>query len=304
MTFRSERAWGAILACGMLCWQSEAQASECESDARCPVNGDQDLVQLRDGTAICGTIVHQQAGHSIIIVSDAITQTLAWDEIKCIRTEPPKPKAVSVSVSASPEEHRVAIAEPAAWSGIFLEWDLRALGTGLLKHYERNGDEAWSWGLGGGIAFGAALRYQRGPTLDRTSGIVLYILQLGIEASVSYASWHQVNAGSASIIQQDFSLALGGRVAIGETRAIADGQRVSGVMLGLAWLPTYVDFYGAQISTHGKINPAGVRLTVDIGGAAGPGRGHASLLRLALVCLPYVGRLPTAYAVSAGVLFF
>lgn len=285
-----------MLMCAMLSGPSDARA-ECEPEVTCETNSDQDVIELRDGTAICGTIVHGDEGHSLTIVSRSDTRTLEWDEIACTGTRPRRSRA-----TLSPQYRHREPREVEPWSGIFLEWDLRAFGIGLFKHYERAAQSAWSYGLGGGVLVGASLRFQSEP--NPASGLSFYTLQLGVEGSVGYDAWHQVSEGSASAIQQNLSLVLGGRIALGTTGPSADGRHWSGVMIGLAWLPTYVDFYGKQISSAATINPAGVRATVDIGGANGPGRGHSPLLRLALAYLPNVTRLPVAYVVSAGVVFF
>jgi hypothetical protein len=170
-----------------------------------------------------------------------------------------------------------------------LEWDVRLAGVALWKHYAQHGESAWSWGMGAGLGFGAALHYDIDPA---SNAIDWYGFELGLAGTVAYASWSQVNAGSTSVVEQDVSLRVGGRVA-----------PWPGVVFGLAWLPTYVDFYGQHVSSRGTINPAGLRISVDLGNANGPPV-RVLMLRIALSFLPYVGRLPSLLNLSAGIVFY
>jgi hypothetical protein len=143
----------------------------------------------------------------------------------------------------------------------------------------------------GGVGFGATVHYALG--MSGGLGPVYWSdLELGVSGTVTYGTWHQINAGEATMIEQDLSLRVGTRFRF--------GGPTSGIVAGISWLPTYVDFYGRQIKTPGTINPFGVRLTFDLGDSSGSYR-HATAFRMSFAYLPYVGRLPSMFIVSAGI---
>jgi hypothetical protein len=305
----------ALLVCAtLLLWAAvPVRAEECAPNTRCAQGAYPDLIELQDGTSLCGLMVLRDEGRKVIVITETETKTVTWDQLRCIgtgagksRAEPVKPAAAvsgSSTGGGTPAAQTAEEREDTAWGGLALEWELRAVGAGLLKRYEQNGATAGSWSAGGGIGAGAALRYQS-KAIPKAGGVSWYTVDLGLGINMSFESWHQLGGQSATLIHQDIFLALGGRMALGPTRSTEDGLSWSGAMLGLAWLPTYSDFYGARIDGRSRINPAGVRLTVDIGGASGPHFGHSPMLRLAVAYLPYTSRLPSAFWLSAGVLFY
>jgi hypothetical protein len=284
-----------------------ARAAECSNAATCKTSSgaDADIVQLRDGRALCGTVVHQERDRYVIIVTADATRTVSWDDVQCLTSntraaqpEPTRARAASVetgAMRAEPEPH---------WGGLALDWDIRLIGSGLWKRYADRGVAAWSWGAGGGVGLGTALHLRTAAALNRSRGISWFDFELGITDAVSFGNWRQVNRSAAAMVEQDTSLVLGTRLALGKTQTIAGVQHWSGVMVGIAWIPTYVDFFGSAITSKGTINPAGIRLTADFGSAAGPDLGHSPLLRIALSWLPYVGHLPTALSIGVGLVFY
>ena len=288
---------GALLLCAWLGCANHVQAKECSATAACGGNTGQDVVELRDGSQLCGAILFRDDGHSLIVV-DAQHQnrTISWDDIACldqhgVKAATPASKPVGTVAPAGPPKPDASSTDEADNSerSVWLDWDVRFAGTSFWKRYVQQDAAAWSWGMSGGIAFGATLHYAIGAAggLDpiRWSDV-----ELGLSGTVTYGAWHQINAGEASLIEQDFSLRLGARLRIGGPH--------SGVVAGISWLPTYVDFYGRQIKTPGIIHPLGMRVTLDLGDAAS--NRHSTLFRVALSYLPYIGQLPSMFCVSAG----
>jgi hypothetical protein len=292
----------AALAGVMLCGLDTAHAAECSARAACK---SRDVVELRDGRVLCGSIVYRDDGHSLIVVDDAHrNQTIAWDDVVCLDQHgvgtaaapagPATPAPAHAGERGTDSEDIVDVAtyEPSERS-VWLEWDVRLAGNTYFKRYAERENSAWSWGMGAGIGFGAALHYAISAAGAAGAGPIHWSdLELGLAGTVTYGTWNQINAGQASVITQDVSLRVGTRFRLGGPD--------SGILIGIAWLPTYADFYGRQIKTPGAINPLGMRLAFDLGGKPSAFR-HAPVFRVALSYLPYVGKLPSMFGVSAGV---
>jgi hypothetical protein len=269
---------------------SAARAEACANHPACESAVGEDAVSLRDGGAVCGTIVYRDEGRSLIIVSAHQNRAIQWAEIACIASSAdaaPPPAAAAPQPQpplAAPVDVPVVEPELASPRQLALEWDVRVTGLALSKHYTQRDQAAWSWGMGAGLGFGAALYYAMHSPSGAIEG---YGFELGISGTVAYASWAELNAGSATLIEQDLSLRLGARLALSP-----------GVVIGAVWLPTYVDFYGRHVSSRGTINPAGMRFSLDLGSLE-----NVFGLRIALAFLPYVGRLPSMLGLSVGMVF-
>lgn len=287
-----------LLSAAWLSCANHAHALECAARGAC--KSSEDLVELRDGSVLCGAILFRDDGHSLVVVDAAHhNRTISWDDIACMdqhaasapaSTPAQEPRAPQPP-AAQPEPQDFALDEEPSERRFWLEWDVRFAGTTYWKRYTERDAAAWSWGMGGGLGFGATVHY----ALDIGAGlgpIHAADLELGVAGTVSYGRWHQINAGDAVMIEQDLSLRVGPRFRL--------GGPTSGFLAGISWLPTYVDFYGRQIKTPGTINPLGMRVTFDIGDERGTYR-HTAVLRVALSFLPYVGRLPSMFTLSAGI---
>jgi hypothetical protein len=312
---RRECGWPALMICIGCFVPGAARAQACSVKAKCDGGASdqsQDLVELRDGTVLCGTIIYRQQGQSLIIISGRQNRTIAQADIACVaqasatpEVARPAPAPVTPPPSAAvgaAEPPPTAAAEPRRMSSISFVWDVRLAGIALFKRYVSGSASAWSWGAGAGLGLGAALHYRPGSTALDERPARWFDFQLGLAGSVTYDAWHELNAGAGSVIEQDASLQLGARVGLGENHG-HHGERWSGVVLGLSWLPTYVDFYGTKVAGSGTINPAGLRVTFDAG-SVDRALGYAPLLRIALCFLPYVGRLPSMLGLSAGAAFY
>lgn len=286
-----------LLAAWLLC-ANQVRAAECAARDACKSSEGRDVVQLRDGSVLCGTIVFRDDGHSLLVVDAAHqNRTISWDDIACMDQHAAVAAPVSAQAapakpaSARPEPDDFALDDEPSERSFWLEWDVRFSGTTYWKRYSDRVASAWSWGMGGGLGFGATVHYALAAGLG-VGPIHWSDLELGLAGTVSYGRWHQINAGEAVMIEQDLSLRVGTRFRL--------GGPTSGFVVGISWLPTYVDFYGRQIQTPGTINPLGMRLTFDLGDDRGTYR-HTTVLRIALSFLPYVGRLPSMLALSAGI---
>lgn len=272
-----------------------ASANACSAEAAgCTAAGAKDLVRLRDGQAFCGTILHREPGSYVLIVSENETKTIDAAEIECIAVGPGR--LSTTRARQTTPERSVDIPDEGSHSvDLAFEWDLRVVGTTLMKRFTQSHVAAWSWGFGAGVGFGGALHLRPG------GGAIDF--ELGVSGAVTYGTWRAVEGRSVAAVEQDTSLVLGLRLALGRRRSAVEGPGWSDVMLGVAWLPSYVDFYGRDVRSKGTINLAGVRLSLDLGSALGPTLGHSSMLRLVLSFLPYVGSLPTAASFGAGFVF-
>jgi hypothetical protein len=307
-----------LVLCAVWSVSSSAQATVCAARRACQGSASRDAVELRDGSVLCGTIVFKDDGHSLLVIDDAHrSRSVTWDDIACldqhaVGTEPPVAAPDASSQAAGAKESagldhegsapREKVAPPVAAEDdsladdepgqrrLWLEWDVRVAGTTVWKRYVERNHAAWSWGMSGGLGFGATVHYGLGMT-GGLGPLYWADLELGIAGTVTYGTWNQINAGNASMIEQDLSLRVGTRFRL--------GGPTSGVVASISWLPTYVDFYGRQIKTPGTINPLGMRLALDLGG--NPGYRHTTVFRMSLAFLPYVGRLPSMFVVSAGI---
>lgn len=300
-----------LILCVLACFAGRVHASVCSARTACESTASRDAVELRDGSVLCGTIVFKDDGHSLLVIDAAHrSRSVTWDDIACMDQHAQAAPAASepqstASKAALPEKNSAPTPPPPPRAAeddflaedepserrFWLEWDVRFAGTSVWKRYVERNNAAWSWGLSGGVGFGATVRYGLGMK-GGLGPLYWSDLELGLAGTVTYGTWHQINAGDASMIEQDLSLRVGTRFRL--------GGPTSGFALGISWLPTYVDFYGRQIKTPGTINPLGARLTFDLGDNAGSYR-HTTVFRLALAFLPYVGRLPSMFVVSAGI---
>ncbi|HET8937250.1 MAG TPA: hypothetical protein VFN67_27600 [Polyangiales bacterium] len=301
-----------LVLCALLSVASRAQATVCSARRACQGSASRDAVELRDGSVLCGTIVFKSDGHSLLVIDDEHrSRSVTWDDIACLDQQGAAPAPASTAsemsspVAGAKESaghvDEAVVPPPAAADEfladdepgerrLWLEWDVRVAGSTVWKRYVERASSAWSWGMSGGLGFGATVHYGLGMT-GGLGPLYWADLELGIGGTVTYGTWNQINAGNASMIEQDLSLRVGTRFRL--------GGPTSGVVAGISWLPTYVDFYGRQIKTPGTINPLGVRLALDLGG--GPGYRHSTVFRMSFAFLPYVGRLPSMFVVSAGI---
>jgi hypothetical protein len=131
-------------------------------------------------------------------------------------------------------------------------------------------------------------------------------LELGVGNATHYVTWKEGEGERArtDFVENATSAIIGMHFASG--RWIAEtGAPWSGMVVGLAWLPTYVYFFGGDaFESVGRVNPAGLRFTIDWGRVTPANKGLVPGVRASITWLPYVGNLPTALAIGVGCVFY
>jgi hypothetical protein len=192
------------------------------------------------------------------------------------------------------------------WSGVSLGWDLRAEGVSLFKHYTIGDEDAWFSGEGVGGAVSLSLHFRPPAALARSSVLRWMEFELGASNATHYVTWKEGEGrrSKTDFVENATSAIVGAHFGSGRWSS-TEGSSWSGIVLGLAWMPTYVHFFGGdQFESDGKFNPAGLRFTVDWGRLAPTSKGRLPGLRASITWLPYVGTLPTALAIGLGCVFY
>lgn len=200
-----------------------------------------------------------------------------------------------------PEEHQSQL-----WPGASFGWDLRLEAISLFKRYTLAGEEAWFSGQGAGAGASASLHFR--PPAAFAGGAARWVeLELGVANATHWIAWKEGHGprSRSDVVQSQSSVVAGLHFASGHWLGESDSAPWSGAVLGLAWLPTYVYFFGNdQFAGEGKFHPAGLRLTVDWGRIRPTAKGRVAGLRAALTWLPYVNSLPTAVSAGVGFVFY
>lgn len=191
------------------------------------------------------------------------------------------------------------------WSGLSLGWDVRGEAISLFKRYTIDGQGAWYSGQGAGG--GASLSLHFRPAAALSQGVLRWIeFELGVSNSTHFVRWEEGGGArpSADFVDNHTSGILGFHIATGRYAGPA-GEPWSGAVLGLAWMPTYVYFFGNDaFDSGGKLNHAGLRLSVDWGRVSPASKGLVPGLRAFLTWLPYIGSLPSAVSAGVGCVFY
>jgi len=198
--------------------------------------------------------------------------------------------------------------EPSAidrWPGVSLGWAIHAEAISLFKHYDIGDSAAWYSGQGAGGGISASFHFR--PPAALSSGVLRWIeFELGAGNSTHWVRWEEGEGARPDtdfISNQTYGI-IGVHVASGRWSSTS-GEPWSGAVLGLAWVPTYVHFFGNDdFESGGKLNHAGMRLSVDWGRVSPAAKGFVPGLRAFLTWLPYVGSLPTAFSAGVGCVFY
>jgi hypothetical protein len=191
------------------------------------------------------------------------------------------------------------------WPGVSFGWDVHAEAISLFKHYTINDTGAWYSGQGAGGGASASLHFR--PPAALASGVLRWIeFELGAGNSTHWVRWEEgegARPDTSFITNQTYAI-IGAHLASGRW-AGDDGEPWSGAVLGVAWVPTYVHFFGSDdFASGGKLNHAGLRLSVDWGRVSPTAKGLVPGLRAFLIWLPYVGSLPTSVSAGVGCVFY
>lgn len=222
-------------------------------------------------------------------------------------TETPAPLAVEPPLDTSSAGAGSVPARAAeAWPGVSLGWDLRAEGISMFKRYTLGARDAWFSGEGVGAGASVSLHFRPAAALTR-AGVLRWIeLEVGASNSTHWVSWKEGEGGASDrFVETAASGVIGVHFGSGRWARANEGRPWSGVVAGIAWLPTYVYFFGdGDFGSSGKFNPAGLRWTLDWGRVAPDSPGVVPGLRGSITWLPYVGNLPTMFSLALGCVFY
>jgi hypothetical protein len=199
----------------------------------------------------------------------------------------------------------VSQAALSSWPGLSLGWDVRAEAISLFKHYTIGGQGAWYSGQGAGG--GASLSLHFRPAAALSKGVLRWVeFELGVSNSTHFVRWEEGERArpSTNFIDNHTSAILGVHIASGRYASSA-GEPWSGAVLGLAWVPTYMYFFGNdEFTSGGRLHHAGLRLSIDWGRVSPTAKGLVPGLRASLTWLPYIGSLPSAVSAGVGCVFY
>jgi hypothetical protein len=271
-------------------------------------------VYLRDGTRLRGTLLRVEPDNYVLLLGIEGVRTIPWRLVERIDNA-----AEARAAAANKSEPSVALLAPccaneladeqptpaeAAWANLSLGWDLRAEAVSLFKRYTVGGKDVWYGGAGFGGGASLSLHF-RGPAWHGIGGVRWHDFEVGVGDSLHSVSWKEGAEYQTKFLENQTSLILAAHFATGHF--VTEGGRPpwSGLVLGLAWVPTYVRFFGStDFDSSGKFHPAGLRATLDWGRVAPGRKGRMPGLRAVFTWLPYVGHLPTAVSFGLGAVFF
>ena len=274
-----------------------------------------DTVVLRDGTSVSCTILGDEPGKPIIVVGTNGVITIPRENVDHVVTSASTSgsstlEAVgSIRDGSSAPTHRTApvyTTASARIAGVWLAADVRIDASVLFKHYRVvDGSDAWSSGARGGAVASVSLHFRGSPAVEEDGNANWLGFELGIGAGAHDGFWKVEGATATGFVDRETLVIVGPHYALGHLRPTQAGIRWSGTVLGVAWVPTYVSFFGhGGAPSRGQLNPAGVRLTVDFGHLSSDAGWPAPMLRLVVGWLPDVGPLPTTINAGVGCAFY
>jgi hypothetical protein len=295
-----------------------ARASSRGSAAQTPASSSSgsSTVFLRDGTQARGTLLRSEPGDYVLLLQADGVRTIPWHAVERVESPASQLAARTPTQGASPEAANVSLCcadsgpaiEPEdtldRWADVSFGWDARLEGISLFKHYTVENRSTWfsGQGIGGGVS--ASLHF-RGPAALGFSSVRWVEFELGVGNSAHYVTWKEGVRFRTNFIENETSLIIGAHLARGRWAGENGGVPWSGVVFGLAWVPTYVYFFdNDEFESGGKLNPAGLRLTIDWGRVSPEKSGLLPGVRTFFTWLPYLGNLPTALSVGLGCVFY
>jgi hypothetical protein len=279
-----------------------------------PRPGLADSVWLRDGTRLRGTLLRVEPDNYVLLLGIEGVRTIPWRIVQRVEN------AAEARAAAGRAEPSVALLAPCcadelaseavrpaedAWADVSLGWDLRAEGVSLFKHYTVADRGVWYGGEGWGGGASVSLHF-RGPGWLVPGTASRWVeFEIGGGNSLHSVAWKGATEYRTTFLENQTSLILGAHLASGHFRPEGGGAPWSGLVVGLAWVPTYVRFFGStDFDAAGKFHPGGLRATLDWGRIAPTRKGRVPGLRAAFTWLPYVGDLPTALSFGLGAVFY
>jgi hypothetical protein len=279
-----------------------------------PRPGLADSVWLRDGTRLRGTLLRVEPDNYVLLLGVEGVRTIPWRSVARLEN------AAEARAAAGKVEPSAALLAPCcaderageelrpiedAWADLSIGWDLRAEGVSLFKHYTLSDGGVWYGGEGWGGAASVSLHFRAPTWLGSSLGSRWTEFELGLGDSLYSIAWKEGAEYQTKFLENQTSLILGGHFASGRWSPEGGGAPWSGVVVGVAWVPTYVRFFGStDFDSIGRFHPAGVRMTLDWGRVSPRRHGRVPGLRAALTWLPYVGGLPTLVSFGLGAVFY
>jgi hypothetical protein len=279
-----------------------------------PRPGLADTVWLRDGTRLRGTLLRVEPGNYVLLLGVEGVRTIPWRVVD--RVENSAESRVGAGDNAQPGAPLLApccadeltdedtIAAEDAWANLSIGWDLRAEGASLFKHYTVEGRGVWYGGEGWGGGASISMHF-RGPAWLGGGPSRFTEFELGVGDALHSVSWKEGTEFQTDFLENETSLIIGAHLGAGHWGETTAGVPWSGVVVGLAWVPTYVRFFGStDFDSTGKFHPAGLRMTLDWGRISPARKGRVPGLRAAFTWLPYVGNLPSVISFGLGAVFY
>ena len=280
-----------------------------------PRPGLSDTVVLRDGTRLRGTLLRVEPGNYVLLLGIEGVRTVPWRVVDHVENSAES----RIGAGKSEGEPGVALLAPCcgdeladeetiaaedAWANLSVGWDLRAEGASLFKHYTVDGRGVWYGGEGWGGGASISMHF-RGPAWLGGGASRFAEFELGVGDSLHSVSWKEGTEFQTDFLENETSLIVGAHLGAGHWSPAGGGAPWSGVVVGVAWVPTYVRFFGStDFDSTGKFHPAGLRMTLDWGRISPTRKGRVPGLRAAFTWLPYVGDLPTLISFGLGAVFY
>ncbi|HXX69509.1 MAG TPA: hypothetical protein VEK07_20160 [Polyangiaceae bacterium] len=332
------------------------QGSSSSSSGAAPEPGGQpatdaadgsDVVELKDGTIVRGTVLVREPGRYVIVLGTGGAQTIPWQDVRRVVMSPSsQPTASPTSAppewgppdappawgppeaaptvprlppeppsTPAPSPDRASMSEPvvrpdasvsSSWAGVSLGWDVRLEGNMLLKHYAiSGGGSLWSGGPGAGGGVSVSLHFRTPAGVGDDARGTWLDFELGIGEAVHYDIYGDGIGRGITLFDSETPVIVGVHFATGTLSPTTAGGAWSGLALGLAWAPTFVELFGnGGFNSAGRSNPAGIRVTADVGAVRRADVGHVPMIRFVATWLPYVGALPTLFSVGIGCAFY
>lgn len=292
----------------------------------------EDVVTLKDGTQIRGTVLKQEPGKYVVIRQlDGREMTISFDDVR--RVETAAAPAAS-GAGAPPDGTKVdtkggglflhgettfqdAEAKRQQWlhrGGSIVSFEVRGQGYFLMKQTTQSSPlgnvDVGFYGGGGGAGFRVGWMNLKLP--DPKLGSTWTALRIGVGGDFQGGGGGvavSIPGGGSSgqgfgMFSMNFPIYVGGQIGLGSY----DGDQWRGVALKLQYQPSYSWTYisGGGGSSSGSFNFAGAEIGIDFVDKNGPlqafaPRAHGEFF---IFVLPPVGDLPLFINIGGGAVWY
>lgn len=272
------------------------------SASAAPSNAPLDEVVLHDGTHLVGRVVERTEGRAVTIeTSDGRLRTFAWGAVREVNLAAPARAGAGGGLGYELRGGALVMIHP---TETFATEGLCATGTGVTPASMYGGAPSGrAWAAGGAIGGRAAYVYAWRPQLGGQTTFWGARAATGLDLGELYlraprgpasftgelcgrvaAKTAEVSYESRALFFVGVPLTLGGQVGFG---GFHDTSVWRGVVLGLAWAPSYVYVKPSSEGGAGGFRLRGIEATADFTtfDARGTDRGPVPHLRLAATLL-------------------